>query len=98
MRKVFSLSLAILSLVIGGGYYNYQMKQAEEQALDATLLANLEALVSIELPEVSITCDKPDNKKGLCFGPFGKLVMCGEYTYNECVWMGSQMYSCYPPC
>lgn len=60
-------------------------------------LANIEALVAIELPGVVITCSGGD--EGQCFAPdLSSIKMCGEHMYNPCFYVGAQESSCTEPC
>lgn len=77
--------------IVGSGYWEKGTEMSDIQ------LANIEALVITELPEVVVTCSSGSD--GQCFtADLGTIKMCGEYMYNPCLYVGIEDCSCVEPC
>lgn len=94
MKKMLILMIPIIVGIAG-----LVLKQAQntDQKLSHLTIENIEALtMPIELPGIIITCSS--GYEGQCFAQGTRLVMCGEYMYYDCEFVGNQNFSCYSPC
>jgi len=93
MKKFLFAAFTVVAVI--SGFYGYN--QSNNQPINALVLANIEALVYNELPEVVIECGKDG---GDCWAEdiFSHYYMCGEYMYLPCAFTGSMNDSCTEPC
>lgn len=94
MKKILIL---MIPMIVGITGLVLKQTQNANLKLPKLTIENIEALTKpVELPEIIITCSSGND--GQSFIQVTRLVMCGEYMYYDCEFVGNQSFSCYSLC
>ncbi len=89
--------LAILLIVTLTSYNVYQNRE-KNRNLSSYFLANVEALVRYETPEVVISCNESKyTPPGRCWISEGDCMFAGSII-DDCIFIGYQKFSCITVC